>query len=363
MTDRRDAGGDEGPGGDGGGPRLATLPGVARGTHVTLAQNLERTNRHPVLIFGSSGSGKSSLILSFIRTLQASRTVDIEFGEPVLDRAHPKSAEKHSEATRFYDWQTYLMDRGEPAHRSGLPFFVPIDVKPRNSRLPPVKFAFLDGRGEDYQPDENPEANLYKPLFEEIRNLLQTFSYGITIICVAPYSISDGHDRDTRDSNFGLLGAMRGYRELRKLRRNDFHLFLLTKWDQRAPPLDPQEQFDRVYPGDVDTVLQERYRQSWGDFQALPLEGEAKDRRAFMQYSSGYYVDGYPHPPPDSFVRSFEHYPRTILNWLYGNATQFRIANDKKTITLREILFEDVVPPGEPRVTLTDFFAGLLTSR
>lgn len=354
---------DEHDPGAGGSDGLETIPGIpSSGT--SLSENLERTNRHPVLIFGSSRSGKSSLILSLIRSLQAARTVDVELGEPVLDRADPKSAEKHQLAKRLYDWQSYLLDKGQAIDANRDAFFVPLDIRPRNSLLPPVKLAFLDSVGESWVPFEDEEnPDFYKAFSPEIVELLQTFSYAITVICIAPYSISSRHDRDTRASNFGLLGALRGYKEFRTLRRKDFHLLLFTKWDQFAPPLDSKTLFDLVGPGDVDPVLSDRYRQAWGAFQAIPLEGPAQERRAFMQYSSGYYVEGRPRQPPASFAASFDRYPRTVLNWLYGNATQFKVAGDAGAWTLRKILFEDVVHPGEPRVTMTDRLAALLTSR
>ncbi len=345
-------------------PTTYNIPEPKQASTISLAQSLERTGRHPVLIFGSSKSGKSMLILSLIRALQRSRDIDVELGEPVFDRADPRSKDRHSFAKRFYDHENFRLQRGEriDATQSDA-FFVPVDIKPRNSLLPPVKLAFLDSRGEDYEPSQDNHADFYKQLSPEIRDVLQNFSYGVTVIYVAPYSVGSTHDRDTLNSNFGLLGALRGYRELRRLRRNDFHLFLLSKWDQYAAPMDGRPLFDQVDPVDVDTVLGDRYPQAWGDFQSLPLEGEAKDRRAFTQYSSGYFVDGFPATPPASFDASYLRYPRTVLNWLYGNATQFKVTDEERAFTLRKILFDDVVPPTEPRVTLTDRMAALLTTR
>jgi hypothetical protein len=243
------------------------------------------------------------------------------------------------------------------------PFFVPINIKPRNSGLPAVKFAFLDGRGEAYQPVEDENTDLFKVLGDDIVNLFQSFSYGLTVIFVAPYSIGSGHGRDTTAANFGLLGALRGYRDFRKMRSNDFLLYLLSKWDQYASPVDSNGLFDRVGPADVDRVLRERYGLSWGDFQSLPLEGPARARRAFLQYSSGYFVDGHPRHPPAKFTESFNRYPRILLNWLYGNATQFRITGNGTSTTLRKVLFNDVEPSSSLRLTLSERLLWLLTSR
>ena len=343
--------------------KLATKPGIS----LTLAQNLERTDRHPVLIFGSSRAGKSALIMSFIQALQAGPEISVRLGEPVLDRADPRCEEKHRAARDLYERQNYLVDSGVPLMSTQAdPFFIPIDVLPKNSLLDPVKFAFLDGRGEDYEPNIDAASsggNFFKPFSDDVRDLLQTFSYGITILYIAPYSIGSGHERDTRASNFGLLNVIESYREVRKMRGNDFHLFLLSKWDQFADPMNADALFDRPQPSDVDTVLRDRYQQSWGAFQALPLEGPALDRRAFMQYSSGYFVKGNPQTPPRNFAASFTRYPRTLLNWLYGNARRYRLSNETTSITLRKILFDDVVSPDTTRFTMTEWLASVLTSR
>ncbi len=167
----------------------------------------------------------------------------------------------------------------------------------------------------------------------------------------------------TRVEQLRATGGLQAYRELRAMRRNDFHLFLLTKWDQYASPMAGDGLFDRPTAADVDVVLYERYKRAWGTFQTLPLEGAARDRRAFTQYTSGFYVNGEPQRPPANFEASFGRYPRTVLNWLYGNATQFRLTSDTEMLTLRKILFDDVVLPHTPRVTMTEWFASLLTAR
>ena len=336
------------------------------GVSITLAQNLERTERHPVLIFGASRAGKTLMIISLIQALRTSGEVSVHLGEPVLDRADPRSAAKHKAARTLYERQTYTVDAGAAAASTQAdPFFVPIDVMPRNSQRPPVKFAFLDGRGELYEPNTAAELDFYKPLNEDVRDLLDNFSYGVTTIYMAPYSMGSEHDRDTREGDHGLLGVLEKYGDHRKMRSNDFHLFLLSKWDQYASPMDPNMLFDRPTPMQVDTVLRERYPLSWGAFQGLPLEGPAEDRRSFMQYSSGYFVKGNPQRPPLNFEPSFARYPRTVLNWLYGNALRFRAKEIKtgRMYTFRQTLFDDVVSPYATRVSVSEKLASLLTSR
>lgn len=361
-------GADEGPLNHGSG--MATVPGPAPksksypGPGVSLGESLSRSGRHPILVFGSAYSGKSMLIMSIIQALQTARTVHVALGEPVFDLADPRCDEMHRRAKDLYDRGAYTTAGGEPLKATqGEPFFIPIDIKPRNSRLEPVKLAFLDGRGEAYEPNHDGAADLYKPLGDDIRELLQTFPDGISMVYVAPYSISAGHERDTHDSNFGLLGALREYQELRKRRRNDFHLFLLTKWDQRAPALGDNELFAQVDPSDVDAVLSDRYAHSWGEFQGLPLEGPANDRRTFMQYCSGYFVGGKPRMPPSALADDYRRYPKLLINWLYGNARRYKIQIDKRPAILRWTIFDDVASSDDMQVSITDRLARILTAR
>lgn len=337
-----------------------------------LSECLDRTNRHPVLLFGVAAAGKSSLILSIIRALRQAPEVNVELGDPVLDDTDPKRESAHKIAKSFFERATFDYDKGKPLESTqDKQLIIPIDIRPRDSRLPAVKIAFIDGRGEFYQPQyhgaatndaSNGYVDLYYKLDGYVASVLRYYSSGVSIIYAAPYLVSAG-STSTVDSDHGLVGVMEGYGQLRRNRENDFHLFLLTKWDEFASPADANRVFDIVAPGGVERVLSDRYPQSWGSFQGLPLEGPAADRRAFMQFSSGFYVDGVPCRPPKSYRDSFERYPRTVANWLYGNATRVRLMDDEKSIAIRKILFEDVTPPEEPRINISDRLAALLASK
>lgn len=331
---------------------------------LTLAQNLEATQRHPVLIFGSSSSGKTSLLISLIQCLQTSGAVDVTLGSPVFDAADPRSAPSHRSAELIYGRQTYETYVGNklPSTQVDEPFFIPIDVQPRHSESPPVKFALLEGRGEWYEPNVAKEQDFFRALGPEIRQLLETYSYGITVIYVAPYSNGSGHERDTAPSNFGLLGALDGYRAARAMRNGDFHMFLLTKWDQYASPMNRSQLFENPGPLEVEHVLTDRYDRAWGKFQSLPLEGSAEGRRAFMQYSAGHFVDGRRSRPPEKFAKTYDRYSRTLINWIYGNATQVAILGEQYTVGLRRVLFDDVMAEGAAKVTLSERAASLLLS-
>lgn len=363
------------PGLPSGQPQFATIPGDGgkpspgaptpiRGPAMGLAENLERTGRHPVLIFGSSAAGKSTFLMSLIQSLRANEHVDVALGDPVHDRADPQCEAQHQKAREFFERSPYTIARRDTlAATQGEPFFLPLDITPRNQRLGPVRLAFLDSRGENYLPNQNPEEQFYRAFHDSIVEVLERFSNGLTVIYVAPYSISDGHDRDTLDSDFGLLGAIDSYRVHRHSRINDCHLFLMTKWDQYAPILDPQPTFTQVTGSGAAAVIEERYPHAWGDFRSLPLDGPAGYRRAFMQYSSGYFEKGRPGQPPLKFAKAFARYPRTVLNWLYGNARQFQVNDDDLALRVRPVLFDDVDNGNRASRSLIDRIVQLLSPR
>ncbi|HET9638249.1 MAG TPA: hypothetical protein VFP12_03500 [Allosphingosinicella sp.] len=321
---------------------------------ITLGKRLEDTNRHPVLIFGTAAAGKSSLILSLINALGNAEEVNVVFAdnEPIFDDSYGDfQKQRHAIARQFYDWGIHRWTAGQPPLPNiGERFFIPVDIQPRNSLLPPVKFAILDGRGEDYGPNTQLDAeqgmvgDIRRPLGEEIKQLLQEFSHEITVIYVAPFSQHGAASEDTIDGNTGLRHVIQEYSAARvqDLRANDSHLFLFTKWDEHAHPLMKRDLFAEPTSIDVAKQLRIRYESAWGQFCGLPVGGPARDRRVFMQYSAGYFVNERLHPPPDLVEETFRRYPRTIANWLYSRAARSSLRRRQLNADLPQDIFEDV---------------------
>ncbi|MFA5966610.1 MAG: hypothetical protein WC804_21545 [Sphingomonas sp.] len=307
----------------------ASLPPVPTPRHsLSLGKRLERQERHPVLIFGSASSGKSSFILSIISALGDAEEVNVNFSdnEPILDEAEGDAQlQAHAAARQFYDWGLYRWSAGEPPPpNSGERVFIPIEVQPRYGDKPAVKFAILDGRGEDYAPllaSGNqalaPIGELRRPLGDEIKKLLKEYSHEITVIYVAPCS-----QADTLDAAAGLRHAIQEYSSSRSLdlREKDSHLFLLTKWDENVDPLVKRAGFEEPSPLDVLRRIRPRYEGAWGQFCGLALGDTVRDRRVFMQYAAGYFSEGKLAPPPDLIAKTIRRYPRTVANWLYSRA-------------------------------------------
>ena len=47
---------------------------------------------------------------------------------------------------------------------------------------------------------------------------------------------------------------------------------------------------------------------------------------------------------PDHLVDAYLRYPRTVLNWIYGNARRFELKEGDRTDHAQLVLFPDVVP-------------------
>lgn len=321
---------------------------------VTLGKRLEDTNRHPVLVFGSADSGKSSLILSIINTLANAEELSVLFAdnEPILDDSDGDlQKQRHAIARQFYEWGLHRWTAGQPPWPTQERFFIPIDVQPRNSTLPPVKFAILDGRGEDYGLNKGtddgmslPVGDLRKPLAEEIKELLQEFSHEITIVYIAPFSQHGAASESTLDANTGLRQTIQEYSTTRvpELRANDSHLFLFTKWDEHAAPLVQGHAFADPSSLDVANQIRLRYESAWGQFCGLPVGGPARDRRVFMQYSAGYFINGRLQSAPDLVANTFRRYPRTVANWLYSRAARSSLRRRQLSDEAPNDLFLDV---------------------
>ncbi len=327
----------------------------------SLAERLRASGRHPVILFGTSTSGKSTLLVSLFHCLNHNSDIGLQLGAPILDPASSDGKVMHEKAIELFERRVAAFDEGEVLESTQLeqPFFVPVDVQPRDASQP-VRFAFLEARGEWFDPSQEERGSIYRGLKEEIVEILEHFSESISMLYVAPYSVAEVNIVGTRASDTGLTGAIHAYRTHREAIAQDFHLFLLTKWDQHAVPLADSPEFSRVRAKEVDRIITERYPKAWRAYQAMPLGGRIV-RRFFMQYTAGHIRGGMVREPPERHRRTFDRYNHTIWNWLYGNATQ-EADGDGYTFTRGE-LFRDVAPRDATRMTFVERITSLILSR
>jgi hypothetical protein len=291
-----------------------------------LATLFKDNNVHPVFIFGSKGSGKTSLLASLFRYIQLS--VDSHAAISLIDDIFPATDEKwrkHATWARdvYYKKVNDSIDSMAPAATlEPSPFFVPVKLKLKTGKE--AKFAFLEGRGEWYMPDESAEVP-FKPFKGLLQGVLQQFNGKASVVYVAPFT-TGGYARtdaaegsrsaDLRKSDLGLVGAINEYISLRRAHfHQDNHLFLMTKWDIFCRGI-AGGSFYSPHSDEIQEVFSERFELAWTRFQNLEVSG-VNQNKTYSAYCAGV-IDGLSiQRAAQEDVAVIDRYPRRIWDWLY----------------------------------------------
>lgn len=292
-----------------------------------LAQNMSESGYHPVIIFGTSYSGKSSLLGSLLACFQidATHEIGISLGESLMpvDSPDGEQANRYAEALYYRSMQEYIGGQGHQATMADFPFFVPVIIRPKNRA--PIKFALMESRGEWYKPDPNSDR-FFKQLKKEVEAILVHYEKGISFIYLAPYTQSfnrgeamamDRERAELKDADLALVGVFDAYERKRKDKENDSHMLLVTKWDESKPrEATLIDVLDSPDLGAVEAFIGERYPQGFAAFKGLSLNGK---QRSVMQYCAGLFEGREIRKPPAELIPVLLRYPHTIWNWLHAN--------------------------------------------
>ncbi|CAN4276807.1 hypothetical protein MCEMSEM29_01932 [Methylophilaceae bacterium] len=312
-----------------------------------LAEEMEAQGYHPVIIFGSANSGKSTLLGSLFSYFQIDPTkgVGIYLGEPLLPVSTPQGRDAKDLAESFFyqSIQEFLDGNGHARTRARNPFFIPIIIRPQD--LPEIRFAFMESNGEWYAPKKD-TGKYFPELKEEINSILQHYQKGASFIHLAPFTQIDAwttnneeHDVDKEQINnasLALVGAFNSYERLRVFKNDDSHMFLITKWDATGKD-ELSERLEFVAVEDVEAVAANIYTKGFAAFNNLKLDIWQK---SLMQYSSGI-MSGRSIIRASPELKPILHrYPQTMWNWLYGNATR-----NNQEIGKAIVLLPKPIPP------------------
>ena len=289
---------------------------------------------HPVLIFGSKGSGKTSLIASLLKYMRdrPEAAASIELAEELFPENDPKWTRRIEWAQNvfFKTGFDFIVDRvAPPSTLESLPFFIPVKVTLQNGTF--SYFAFLEGKGEWYMPDYDAQVP-FRKFKGFIQGLLQSFSNTSTVLYIAPFVTEDKDEgpntKGLRLSDVGLLGAISEYALIRKaMFHQDHHLFLVTKWDVCCDTI-ASEKFIEPDADEIQNVLRERYQLAWTKYLNLSLPGENK---SYSWYCSGVMDGRTVSTPAAEDSDRIAQFPRKLWDSLYQNAT-------------KKVLYEDVQP-------------------
>lgn len=293
---------------------------------VDLAKELVKKGYHPILIFGTRASGKTSLLASLFHYLQSDpeSPAIIVRGEWIVPLETTYGLTVSEAASRFLGHVLNNFHDGEaaPMTQDEFPFYIPVILRPNNGQ-PEVRLAFLESRGEWYQIDKN-SKDLFPQLREEVSDIYQNFPNGISILLIAPFVIgeayaesssSDNTFKEMRDSDTALFGALQSYQMFRQNRELDRYLFILTKWDAHTRSIVDKD-FITPPRGMVSYLISERFPKSWTLFQNMQ-SSEAQS----MQYSSGLMSGNARVEVPEHLRPNMYKFPQMLWRWLYANAT------------------------------------------
>jgi hypothetical protein len=294
-----------------------------------IAENMDELGYHPVVIFGSSFSGKSSLLGSLLAYFQVdtSKEVGISLGEPLVPSysSHGKQAMAFAEAFYYRSVQEFIGGQAHAATKITFPFFIPIIIRPKGKDE--MKFAFMESVGEWYKPQKNSDR-FFQALKFEVDGILRHYQKSISFIHIAPFTqsnirdgeISQDHERsEINDASLAIVGALDSYNKIRTFKSYDNHMFLVTKWDAYTDQ--GLELIDVLANPDLNKVEEfatEKYTQGLAAFKGLPLSSSQK---SIMQYCSGMISGRAIIKPSKELTPILYRYPQTMWNWLYKNAS------------------------------------------
>ena len=308
-----------------------------------LVSSLETEKVHPVLIFGTHGSGKTVMILSLLHYARQNirANMSISLGNPVFPPNFPFANERHRDAEQFYHDLTVEFANRErpPGTKKIVPFFVPIDIEVDGRRF---RFAFLEGNGEWYEKDDVS----YRQFKDEIVGILGSFTAPVSVVFVAPTVAptrdeNAPQDRRGRDySHECLAHCVAQYAQRRIATSRDNLLLLVSKWDALHEPGRTYRHFSDASVADVLREI-EGWQFIWQAFGNL-----AGPRRAILPYSAAWINAAGFILRDERYQPIFDKFNRTLWNWLYGNVTE---ATSDQVPPVRKVLYKDVrLPPQKP---------------
>lgn len=301
-----------------------------------LARAMQDGNYHPVVLFGTNFSGKTSLLMSLFASLAAEPKLEagLALCDPILGSGSRIGRLLHEDAVHTFDVKTQAFLEGEQILKTAvsLPFFIPVEFRPAGK--PSVRFAFLESNGEWYRPlrDRTTKWNdvkqAYPGLRAEIEDFISNFQGPITFLYLLPYTQTDVYaDKDNPldsdeigSASLAIKGVIQSYDKIRATHRGeDFHLMLVTKWDAhniRDPDRASAVEEDRAALIDF---CNQRYGQALAAFQGLEIDAGHRSLNAYCAGIMG--TKGRLHLKSDDELTAVVlGYPIRLWRWLYRNA-------------------------------------------
>lgn len=301
-----------------------------------LAQAMSEGGYHPVILFGTNFSGKTSLLLSLFSTIVAEPGLrcGLSLCDPLLGGTGRVGRTLHDEADHTFSVKTQAFMEGKkiPKTNVPLPFFIPVEL--RSSEGPTARFAFLESNGEWYRPNRSATTSssrterLFPALREELEDFIASYQGGMTFLYLLPYTQGEVYEeRDQRidadevqSASLAIVGVLRAYDRIRaNCRSEDRHLMLVTKWDAHSAREADRAEGIEEDPEIVREFCNRRYAQAISTFQGIGINPEHRHLNAFC---AGIINErGLLQLRNDDDVRAVvTSYPVKLWSYLYRNA-------------------------------------------
>lgn len=301
----------------------------------SLGRSLADNGFHPVLIFGTAATGKTTFLTSMLSffTSTPDLGVTITLGDPLSTSEVGQKAHESSEKLFHLQVNNYLNGLAPVQNQEAFPFFVPVELRRRINREL-TRIALMESSGELWSVAM--KKNFVQELREEIKDVYENYPFPITVIMVVPYAMSEGYTGEGsstddkaafRDSDIALHQTLQVYQRYRPPGIQDNFCFVLTKWDLHTQVL-TSEEFLKPDDGVVRELVRERFPRAFGHFENMAEE----DMAQCTPYSAGLIGGTRILEVPKELKPVLDEFPYRLWRWIYANATNGRDLYENNSI-------------------------------
>ena len=279
---------------------------------------------HPVLIFGTRATGKTTFLTSMLGFFTS--MPDVGATVTLGDRLSSSEAgtKAHESAENIFHRQVseYLGGEAPTVTQDPFPFFIPLELRKTGARSA-TKVALMESSGELWNVGNT--KNNVQNLREEILDVYRTYPKPLSVIIVVPYAMSEGYTgEDTgaedkhafRLSDASLLQTLQIYQKYRPDGIKDQFYFVLTKWDMHTRKIASK---DFLNPADdlVSKLIEDRFPRAFNYFRAMSNDHRAR----CTPYSAGLIGGTKVLEVPAELRPLLQEFPYRLWRWIYASAT------------------------------------------
>jgi len=293
----------------------------------SLGKSLSDNGFHPVLIFGTAATGKTTFLTSMLSFFTSTPDVGvtITLGDPISTTEVGMKAHESSEKLFHLQVNNYLNGLAPVQNQESFPFFVPVELRRRRNQEI-TRIALMESSGELWSVAS--KKNFVQEIREEIIDVYANYLRPITVIMVVPYAMSEGYtgedaseaDKSTfQESDIALHQTLQVYQRHRPPDIHDNFYFVLTKWDLHTQVLASDEFLN---PDDevVGELVRQRFPRAFGHFENMA----DVDLAQCTPYSAGLIGGTKILEIPKNLKPALDEFPYRLWRWIYANATNGR---------------------------------------